>query len=64
MLRITSPVVSVDHPSDVLLLRFSNPLIPERLRAGTEQMTKSPDEWKAAGDTAFIQRDLPTAVFW
>lgn len=58
-------MICVDHPSDVLLLRFSDPIIPEILRRGVEEaMAKPPDEWKAAGDAAFIQRDFPTAVYW
>ncbi|TPX16043.1 uncharacterized protein E0L32_000377 [Thyridium curvatum] len=57
-------MICVDHPSDVLLLRFSDPIIPEILRRGVEEaMAKPPDEWKAAGDAAFIQRDFPTAVY-
>lgn len=58
-------MISADHPSDVLLLRFQDPLIPEPLRAGTEAaMTKTAAEWRSVGDAAFIQRDFPTAVFW
>ncbi|KAK0734621.1 hypothetical protein B0T26DRAFT_746502 [Lasiosphaeria miniovina] len=54
-------MICVDHPSDVVLLRFADPLIPEQLRLGP--LLKSADEWRAAGDTAFIEKDLPTAVF-
>jgi len=58
-------VISVDHPSDVLLLRFKDPIIPGKLKAGTEAaMTKTAEEWRSVGDAAFIQRDFPTAVFW
>ena len=58
-------IISVDHPSDVLLLRFKDPIIPARLKVGTEAaMTKTAAEWRSVGDAAFIQRDFPTAVFW
>jgi hypothetical protein len=55
-------MICVDHPSDVLLLRFTDPIIPDALRLGP--VLKSADEWRVAGDEAFIQRDFPTAVFW
>ena len=58
-------MISVDHPSDVLLLRFQDPIVPGSLKAGTEAvMTKTATEWRSVGDAAFIQRDFPTAVFW
>jgi hypothetical protein len=60
-----SPVISVDHPSDILLLRFSDPIIPLRLKGGVEHpLLSSLDEWKTAGDTSFLQGDLATAAFW
>ena len=61
----TDYMISVDHPSDVILLRFNDPIIPPSLNVGAEQaLTKPADEWRSAGDAAFIQRDFPTAVFW
>ncbi|KAH7018623.1 uncharacterized protein B0I36DRAFT_425506 [Microdochium trichocladiopsis] len=54
-------MICVDHPSDVVLLRFTDPLIPEPLRLGP--LLKSAKEWRTAGDTAFIEKDYPTAVF-
>ncbi|KAH8882509.1 hypothetical protein GQ53DRAFT_812008 [Thozetella sp. PMI_491] len=54
-------MICVDHPSDVIFLRFSDPVIPESLRMGP--LLKSAKEWKDAGDKAFIEKDLPTAVF-
>ncbi|KAL2264246.1 hypothetical protein VTK26DRAFT_9022 [Humicola hyalothermophila] len=54
-------IICVDHPSDVILLRFTDPLIPEPLRLGP--LLKTAEEWKKAGDTAFIEKDFPTAVF-
>jgi hypothetical protein len=55
-------MICVDHPSDVILLRFSDPIIPEPLRLGP--LLKTAEEWRTAGDKAFIERDFPTAVFW
>jgi len=54
-------MICVDHPSDVILLRFTDPIIPESLRL--EPVLKSAEDWKKAGDTAFLQKDFPTAVF-
>ncbi|SPQ18407.1 b948e930-a345-4c23-a8e7-80127fed34cc [Thermothielavioides terrestris] len=54
-------MICVDHPSDVILLRFTDPIIPEALRLGP--LLKTADEWKNAGDRAFIEKDFPTAVF-
>ncbi|CAK7230001.1 hypothetical protein SBRCBS47491_007439 [Sporothrix bragantina] len=60
-------MICVDHPSDVVLLRFDDPLIPEALRPATEEakaaLRKTPEEWRMAGDMAFLQRDFPTAAY-
>ena len=55
-------MISVDHPSDVVLLRFTDSIIPASMRQGP--LLKSAEEWKTAGDKAFIEHDYPTAVFW
>ncbi|KAK0656918.1 hypothetical protein B0T16DRAFT_318850 [Cercophora newfieldiana] len=54
-------MICVDHPSDVILLRFTDPIIPESLRLGP--VLKTAEDWKKAGDTAFLEKDFPTAVF-
>ncbi|KAK4240436.1 hypothetical protein C8A03DRAFT_31461 [Achaetomium macrosporum] len=54
-------MICVDHPSDVILLRFTDPIIPEALRLGP--LLKTAEDWKNAGDRAFIEKDFPTAVF-
>ncbi|KAJ4395505.1 hypothetical protein N0V85_006522 [Neurospora sp. IMI 360204] len=54
-------MICVDHPSDVILLRFTDSIIPEPLRLGP--LLKSAAEWRTAGDQAFLERDFPTAVF-
>ncbi|KAL2021602.1 hypothetical protein VTK56DRAFT_6955 [Thermocarpiscus australiensis] len=54
-------IICVDHPSDVILLRFTDPIIPEPLRLGP--LLKTAEDWKNAGDTAFIEKDFSTAVF-
>lgn len=53
-------MICVDQPSDVILLRFSDPLIPGRLQP---EVRKTAEEWKKLGDQAFLMKDLPTAVF-
>lgn len=61
----TGRMICVDHPSDVILLRFNDSIIPDTLRSKIgDIMNKSASEWKAIGDAAFIQQDLPTAIFW
>lgn len=50
-------MISVDHPSDVLLLRQNDPIIPSALRPDAE-------EWKKAGERAFLDKDFSMAVFW
>lgn len=55
-------MICVDHPSDVILLRFTDPIIPESLRLGP--LLKTAGDWRKAGDTAFLEKDFPTAVFW
>ncbi|KAK4098603.1 hypothetical protein N658DRAFT_488317 [Parathielavia hyrcaniae] len=54
-------MICVDHPSDVILLRFTDPIIPEALRLGP--LLQTADDWKNAADRAFIEKDYPTAVF-
>ncbi|CAP60185.1 uncharacterized protein PODANS_1_5000 [Podospora anserina S mat+] len=54
-------MICVDHPSDVTLIRFTDPIIPEPLRLGP--LLKTAEDWKKAGDTAFLEKDFPTAVF-
>ncbi|KAK3300596.1 uncharacterized protein B0H64DRAFT_352208 [Chaetomium fimeti] len=54
-------MICVDHPSDVILLRFTDPIIPESLRLGP--LLKTAEDWKNAADRAFIEKDFPTSVF-
>ncbi|KAK3335944.1 hypothetical protein B0T19DRAFT_408041 [Cercophora scortea] len=54
-------MICCDHPSDVILLRFNDPIIPESLRLGP--LLKSAEDWRSAGDKAFLEKDFPTAVF-
>ncbi|KXH44409.1 TPR domain-containing protein [Colletotrichum nymphaeae SA-01] len=55
-------MLCVDHPSDIVLLRPGpdDALIPEPFRAVPEFETAT--DWKAAGDRAFISKNLPLAV--
>jgi hypothetical protein len=58
-------LICVDHPSDVILLRFGDSIIPQSLRLGPDQpIFKEPAEWRNVGDKAFLERDFPTAIFW
>lgn len=55
-------MLCVDHPSDIVLLRPGpdDALIPEQFKAVPEFETAA--DWKAAGDRAFISKNLPLAV--
>ncbi|KAL2137279.1 hypothetical protein VTI74DRAFT_5010 [Chaetomium olivicolor] len=54
-------LICVDHPGDIILLRFTDPIIPEALRLGP--LLKTAEDWKTAADRAFLEKDFPTAVF-
>ncbi|KAI7913537.1 hypothetical protein M9X92_009403 [Pyricularia oryzae] len=54
--------ISIDHPSDIVLLRFSDPAIAARFGSVTP-LLGSAHEWKQAGDASFLQGDLATAAF-
>lgn len=54
-------MICVDHPSDVVLLRYNDPIVPPVLRPNT---TRTTEDWKKAGDQAFLDKRFPTAVFW
>lgn len=54
-------MICVDHPSDVVLLRSNDPIIPGPL---VPDVRKTAEEWKKAGDQAFLLKDLPRALFW
>lgn len=54
-------VICVDHPSDVLVLGSHDPIIPRVLR---RKDNRTAEQWKKAGDEAFLDKNLPTAVFW
>jgi hypothetical protein len=55
-------MISVDHPSDIILLEADDPLVPKAFDA--QPVKKSPLEWRQAGDMAFIGKNLPLAVSW
>lgn len=52
-------MICVDQPSDVLLLTSNDPVIPGPLR---REVSRTAEEWKKAGDEAFLEKSLPTAV--
>ncbi|TLD11868.1 hypothetical protein PspLS_11288 [Pyricularia sp. CBS 133598] len=54
--------ISIDHPSDIVLLRFNDPAIAARFGSVTP-LLGSANEWKQAGDASFLQGDLATAAF-
>jgi len=57
-------MVSVDHPSDVILLEPGDPLVPSTFRCSELATEKSALDWRKEGDMAFIQKNLPLAASW
>lgn len=55
-------VVRVDHPSDLLLLRPEDDIIPLQLRPKLLELVNSPAYWKAKGNAAFKAGDYRGAV--
>lgn len=55
-------MISVDHPSDIMLLEPDDPIVPDVFRR--ERTKKTSLEWRKDGDTAFIQKNMPLAVAW
>lgn len=54
-------MICVDHPCDVLLLGSNDQIIPRALR---RVVNRTAEQWKKAGEEAFLDKDFPTAVFW
>lgn len=52
-------MICVDQPSDVLLLTSNDPIIPGPLR---REVSRTAEDWKKAGDEAFLEKMLPAAV--
>lgn len=53
-------MICVDQPSDVVLLRFNDTIIPAPLRP---EASRTAEEWRKLGDDAFLLKNLPRAVF-
>lgn len=56
-------MICVDHPSDIIYLRFDDAIIPPKFQLDEEE-TDTADDWKQAGDKAFITRSYPIAALW
>lgn len=56
-------MICVDHPSDIIYLRFDDAIIPPKFQLDEEE-TDTADDWKKAGDQAFITRSYPIAALW
>jgi hypothetical protein len=57
-------MISIDHPSDVILLEADDPIVPKEWRGKDPNAGNSAIEWRQAGDKAFIERNLPEAIAW
>jgi hypothetical protein len=55
-------IICVDHPSDVILLESGDPMIPPELQLASEDSNKSPLDWRAAGDKAYLERNFSLAL--
>jgi hypothetical protein len=56
-------MICVDHPSDIVYLKFDDDTIPEAFRLPDGE-TDTPKDWKDAGDKAFLAKSLPIATLW
>ncbi|KEZ46367.1 TPR domain-containing protein [Scedosporium apiospermum] len=54
-------MICVDHPSDIIYLKFDDPIIPEKFQLG-EGETDTAADWKSAGDKAFLTKSYPISV--
>jgi hypothetical protein len=55
-------MISVDHPSDVILLEAGDPMVPQAFQEAA--IARSSSQWVSEGDAAFIARNLPEAIRW
>jgi hypothetical protein len=56
-------MICVDHPSDIVYLQFDDPIIPPKFQLSEEE-TDTAEDWKSAGDKAFLTKSYPIAVLW
>lgn len=56
-------MICVDHPSDIIYLRFDDAIIPPKFQLNEEE-TDTATDWKEAGDKAFITKSFPIAALW
>ncbi|CAI4216109.1 unnamed protein product [Parascedosporium putredinis] len=54
-------MICVDHPSDIIYLKFDDAIIPEKFQLG-EGETDTAADWKSAGDKAFLTKSYPISV--
>ncbi|KAF2163267.1 hypothetical protein M409DRAFT_26311 [Zasmidium cellare ATCC 36951] len=57
-----APVVRVDHPSDLVVLRPEDAIIPMQLRPKLLELVDSLSHWKAKGNAAFKAKDYRGAI--
>ncbi|TVY62314.1 hypothetical protein LSUE1_G007932, partial [Lachnellula suecica] len=55
-------VIRVDHPSDIAVLRGDDPAVSMIMRFVAEKKEISPEEWKNAGDGAYLEKKYSSAI--
>ncbi|SPN96590.1 uncharacterized protein DNG_00112 [Cephalotrichum gorgonifer] len=54
-------MICVEHPSDIIYLRFDDPIIPVKFQLGDDE-TDTALDWKQAGDKAFVSNSYPISA--
>ncbi len=57
-------VIRVDHPSDIAILRGDDPAVNMIMQYVSESKEISPEEWKTAGDKAYLDKNYPSSIEW
>ncbi|KAI7721533.1 hypothetical protein KC353_g1276 [Hortaea werneckii] len=51
----------VDHPSDLVRVYQSDTLMPKGLRSRPSDLSKTPEDWKREGNSAYLAKSYPAA---
>ena len=57
-------VISVDHPSDIAVLRGDDPAVLLIMQFVAEGKQVSPLQWKSAGDRSYLEKKYTSAIEW
>lgn len=54
--------VRVDHPSDMVILKPEDDIVPETWRENNSSASKTPSQWKKEGDMMFLKKKFRQAL--